>query len=196
MYDEYEYYRILKFLNYKTIFVPRDFIIGRVIRYFYLLVFPESSSFDYIIYSISVLRVISICNLTKMVLLIASPLFPLVCPSIFRWRLSPGRFISRGEDRICLGRPVPKNPLSLCLSLWTRLTARREREDPGPRRASSKAYSRPLEKGRGGEGGGASVDRWRRWKEGRGSGRSIARPSPLCPNNVTNNLIRLSQTPL
>ena len=29
-----------------------------------------------------------------------------------------------------------------------------------------------------------------------GSGRSIARPSPLCPNNVTNNLIRLSQTPL
>ena len=29
-----------------------------------------------------------------------------------------------------------------------------------------------------------------------GSERSIARPSPLCPNNVTNNLIRLSQTPL
>ena len=137
-----------------------------------------------------------------MVLLIASPL-PSVCPSIFRWRLSPGRFISRGEDRICLGRPVPKNPLSLSfslfLSLWTRLTARRESvRIQGPGGHHQKLIAGRLGRGGEGRGGrGASVDRWRRWwKEERGSGRSIARPSPLCPNNVTNNLIRLSQTPL
>lgn len=54
---------------------------------------------------------------------------------------------------------MPKNPLSLLsFSLDKADSGRREREDPGPRRASSKAYSRPLGKGRGGgEGGGASV---------------------------------------